>query len=104
MAGAPRTRNCLIASQTAPTSRHSISTNSVGNRVWSINLSKPVNASPTHRTVWNESDALLMRIGLMRQSLVVLVHPVIFVLFGLLGINPRVELGEDFPDVAQRAF
>ena len=36
MAGAPRTRNILIASQTASTSRQSISTNSTGSRVWSI--------------------------------------------------------------------
>ena len=46
MAGAPRTRSDLIASQTAGTSRQSISTYSVGSRVWSISRRKPVAASP----------------------------------------------------------
>src|SRR5438128_2414297 len=51
MAGAPRTRNDRIASQTAGTSRHATRTSSPGSRVWSIRRTNPVAVVPTQPTV-----------------------------------------------------
>ncbi len=59
MAGAPRTRSVLIASQTASTSRQSISTNSTGSRVWSISRRWP----STPPIQWRVSRFLHSRIG-----------------------------------------
>src|SRR5689334_3138957 len=53
MAGAPRTRSDLIASHTPFTSRHSISTSSIGSRVWSINTRWP-SVLPTQASVGME--------------------------------------------------
>jgi hypothetical protein len=129
IAGAPRILNVLIASQTAGTSLQSISTNSVGSRVWSMSRSQPVAESPTQRTVRYVTGSLLSVIDLARDlsaqgrlstgggralrvvlgigpALIVLVfilvHVGFFLVFlGFLGINPGIELGKDVPDVAE---
>src|SRR5262249_28230057 len=92
IAGAPRTRNDRIASQTAGSSRQSSSTYSVGSRVWSISRTKPLLASPTQPTV---------PIG---SFVIVVVIVLVFVVLVLLGIDPGIELGKDVPDVSHGAL